>query len=308
MKAIRILHKILAFLIIPVLGYLLGATIFNYFSDKVETEDLSDASHIIVATSCDRHGPVTLRGFGYVYECRATVANKVNGNVVTATARGFLRPELIGKQVAGEGFNRGDLYPVRPYAGWGMVLLLPFGVLWFYVYIKVAWPLLPERRKSRRKPVRYQRPDNPAEPDRTVRVFGGHRRVWMVVVLLIGCVGTFLYSSSAFQDDTVATVAAIVSWTVVVLVIANVGWRLVRGPMIAISPEGLEWREANLNWTEIQEVRLTRRRVLVIQPRNGKAVRVGKFGTEQATRIHVAMGHFSQATYARESASGPTST
>ena len=303
MKAVRILHRIFAFLVIPVLGYLLGATIFNYFSDKVETEDLSDASHIIVATSCDRHGPVTLRGFGYVYECRATVTNKVNGNVVTTTARGFLRPDLIGKQVAGEGFNRGDLYPVRPYAGWGMVLLLPFGILWFYVYIAVAWRLLPERRKSRRKPVRYQRPDNPTEPDRTVRVFARRRRVWLFFVFLLGCVGVFVYNSSAFQDDAVATGVAIGSWAVVVLVIANVAWRLVRGPMIAISPEGLEWRGAQLSWAEIQEVQLTRRQALIIQPRNGEVVKIGGFSTEEATRIHVAMGQFSQATYARESTS-----
>ncbi|WP_394616525.1 DUF6346 domain-containing protein [Lentzea sp. JNUCC 0626] len=303
MKAVRILHRIFAFLVIPVLGYLLGATIFNYFSDKVETEDLSDASHIIVATSCDRHGPVTLRGFGYVYECRATVTNKVNGNVVTTTARGFLRPDLIGKQVAGEGFNRGDLYPVRPYAGWGMVLLLPFGILWFYVYIAVAWRLLPERRKSRRKPVRYQRPENPTEPDRTVRVFAGRRRVWLFFVFLLGCVGVFVYNSSAFQDDAVATGVAIVSWAVVVLVIANVAWRLVRGPMIAISPEGLEWRGAQLSWAEIQEVQLTRRQALIIQPRNGEVVKISGFSTEEATRIHVAMGHFSQTTYAREDTS-----
>jgi hypothetical protein len=306
MKAVRILHRILAFLIIPVLGYLLGATIFNYFWNKVETEDLSEASHIIVATSCDRHGPVTLRGFGWVYECRATVTNKVNGNVVTTTARGFLRPELIGRQVAGDGFSRGDPSPVRPYAGWGMVLLLPFGVLWFYVYIAVAWRLLPERRKSRRKPVRYRRPDNPTESDRTVRVFGGHRRVWLFFVFLLGCVGAFAYTSSAFQGDNVATGAAIASWAAVALVIANVGWQSVRGPMIAISPEGLEWRGANLSWAEIQEVRLTRRHVLIIQPRNGDAARIGRFGTEQATRIHVAMGHFSQATYARESVGGRT--
>ncbi|MFC3893214.1 DUF6346 domain-containing protein [Lentzea rhizosphaerae] len=298
MKAVRILHRIFAFLIIPVLGYLLGATIFNHFWNKVETEDLSEASHIIVATSCDRHGPVTLRGFGYVYECRATVTNKVNGNVVTATTRGFLNPELVGKEVAGTGFRRGDLYPERPYAGWGVILLLPFGVLWFYLYIAVAWRLLPERRKSRRKPVRYQRPDSPAEPDRTVRVFGGQRRVWLFFVFLLGCVGTFVYSSSAFQDDALATGAAIASWVVV----ASVVWRAVRGPMIVISPEGLEWRGAELSWAEIQDVRLTRRRVLIVQPRNGNAVRIGGFGTEQATRIHVAMGHFSQATYACESA------
>jgi hypothetical protein len=249
MKAVRILHRIFAFLVIPVLGYLLGATIFNYFSDKVETEDLSDASHIIVATSCDRHGPVTLRGFGWVYECRASVTNKVNGNVVTATARGFLRPELIGKQVAGEGFNRGDLYPVRPYAGWGMVLLLPFGVLWFYVYIAVAWPLLPERRKPRRRPVRYQRPENMPAPSRTVRVFGGHRRTWLFYVFVAGCLWVLV--SYTFEDDAIASGVRTASWTVIALVIIAVAWRAFREPMVAISPEGMEWRGTSLGWAEI---------------------------------------------------------
>ncbi|WP_143091500.1 hypothetical protein [Lentzea albida] len=157
-------------------------------------------------------------------------------------------------------------------------------------------------RKPRRKLVRYQHPDNPTEPDRTVRVFGGQRRVWLFFIFLLGCVGTFVYSSSAFQNEALATGAAIASWAVVALVVASVVWRAVRGPMIAISPEGLEWRGAELSWAEIQDVRLTRRRVLIVQPRNGTAVRIGGFGTEQATRIHVAMGHFSQATYARESA------
>lgn len=246
MKAVRILHKILAFLIIPVLGYLLGATIFNYFWNKVETEDLSDASHIIVATSCDRHGPVTLRGFGWVYECRATVTNKANGNVVTTTARGFLRPELIGKQVAGEGFNPGDLYPVRPYAGRGMVLLLPFGVLWFYVYIVVAWRLLPERRKFRRRPVRYQRPENMSPSSRTVRVFGGHRRTWLFCVFVVGCLWVLV--SYTFEDEAITSGVRTASWTVIALVIIVVAWRAFREPMIAISPEGIgvAWNEPRL--------------------------------------------------------------
>ncbi|SEQ46148.1 hypothetical protein SAMN04488000_10317 [Lentzea albida] len=126
--------------------------------------------------------------------------------------------------------------------------------------------------------------------------------MWLFFIFLLGCVGTFVYSSSAFQNEALATGAAIASWAVVALVVASVVWRAVRGPMIAISPEGLEWRGAELSWAEIQDVRLTRRRVLIVQPRNGTAVRIGGFGTEQATRIHVAMGHFSQATYARESA------
>ena len=67
----------------------------------------------------------------------------------------------------------------------------------------------------------------------------GTDAVWLFFVFLLGCVGVFVYTSSAFQDDNVATGMRIASWAVVVLVIANFAWRLVRGPMIAISPEGL---------------------------------------------------------------------
>ncbi|MGI5503008.1 DUF6346 domain-containing protein [Lentzea sp. CA-135723] len=286
MMVVRVLHRFFAFLVVPVLGYLLGATIFNHFWDKVET-DLRDAELVITATSCERGRPVTLRGFGYVYECRAKVENKTNGNVTTATTRGFLTPELIGTEVAGSGFRRGELYPERPYAGWGMVLLLPFGVLWFYVYIRIAWPLLPERRKTRRKPVRYQRPGSSAEPDRTVRVLGGHRRVWLFAVFVLGCAGAFIHP---------------VSWALAGLVLPAVVWQALRGPMIAVSPDGLAWRGTSLTWAEIGDVRLTRRNVLLVQPRNGEEVRIGRFGAEQATRIHVAMGHFAQAPYVRDDA------
>ncbi|TWP52542.1 hypothetical protein FKR81_09475 [Lentzea tibetensis] len=137
-----VLHRFFAFLIIPALGYLIGATIFIHFWDIAETDDLSEASHVITAQSCVRHGPVALRGFGYWYDCRATVKNKVNGNVVTATARGFLKPELIGKDVAGTGFRRGALAPERPYQGLGGFLTLVFACLWIYVMARVANPLL----------------------------------------------------------------------------------------------------------------------------------------------------------------------
>jgi hypothetical protein len=300
----RVLHKLFAFLITPVLGYLIGATIFNHFWDKPET-DLSGASHIITARSCERHGPVALRGFGYWYECRATVENKMNGNVVTATARGFLNPDLIGKPVAGDGFRRGELFPERPYAGWGMVLLLPFGVLWLYVYIRVAWPLLPERRKSRRRPVGYQRPDLAAASSRAVQVPAGRPRVWLFFVFLLGGFGAIRFTSSAFQGDAVDTAVTVVSWAVLVLVVGTVGWRLLLGAAITISPDGLGWHRKNLGWAEIQEVRLTRRNVLVIRPRVGEVERIGRFSAEQATRVHVAMGHFSQASYTRERDSLP---
>lgn len=302
MRIVRVLHRFFAYLIIPALGYMIGATIFIHFWDIAETDDLSGASHVITARSCVRHGPVTLRGFGYWYECQATVKNKVNGNIVTATARGFLKPELIGKDVAGTGFRRDELFAERPYAGWGMVLLLPFGLLWFYVYIGVAWPLMPERRKSRRKPVRYQRPEVPAEASREVSVFRGRLYGgWLFVGLVVGGVGAFRFTSSAFQGDAVATTATVVSCAALLATGIGVRHRWFT-PAVIISPEGFAWGRTKFTWAEIEEVRLTRRNVLVVQPRMGDVVRIGRFGDVETTRIHVAMGHFCQVPYSREDA------
>lgn len=64
----------------------------------------------------------------------------------------------------------------------------------------------------------------------------------------------------------------------------------------------MAWSEPQLGRNS--EVKLARRHILIVQPRNGEAVRIGRFGTEQATRVHAATGQFSQATYARESSSG----
>ncbi|SMD25328.1 DUF6346 domain-containing protein [Lentzea albidocapillata] len=141
-----VLHRVFAFLIMPVLGYLLGATIFTHFWDKVE---IADADLAVTALSCKEYGPVTWRGFGFVSECRARVENKVSGGATLTTVRGFLAPHLVGEQVVVREFRRGEVTPERPSAGWGIAVVVLFGVVWLYLSAWVAQPLLPDRRVTR---------------------------------------------------------------------------------------------------------------------------------------------------------------
>ncbi|MDX3658592.1 DUF6346 domain-containing protein [Streptomyces sp. ID05-26A] len=133
-----VLHRVFAFLIMPALGYLLGATIFTHFWDKPDAENVDRADLVVIALSCQQHGPITLRGFGFVHECRARVENRNNSSATIATVRGFLEPHLIGQPLAVREFVRGELTPERPYAWWGWVLLLSFVIVWLYVSIWVT--------------------------------------------------------------------------------------------------------------------------------------------------------------------------
>ncbi|GGN11458.1 hypothetical protein GCM10011609_59390 [Lentzea pudingi] len=133
-----VLHRVFAFLVMPVLGYLLGATIFTHFWDKPDAENVDRADLAITALSCEQYGPITLRGFGFVHECRARVENRNSRSATIATVRGFLEPHLIGQPVVGREFDRGELTPERPYAWWAFGLLLLFAGVWLYVSIWVT--------------------------------------------------------------------------------------------------------------------------------------------------------------------------
>lgn len=137
------LRRVFAFLVMPVLGYLLGATIFTHFWDKVE---IADADITVTALSCQEHGPVTWRGFGFVSECRARVQYKVGGGATVATVRGFLASHLIGEPVVVREFRRGEVTPERPSAGWGIALVVLFGGVWLYLS---AWVARPDRWVTR---------------------------------------------------------------------------------------------------------------------------------------------------------------
>lgn len=96
----NLLRRVLVALIIPLLGYLLRATIFNHFWNEVEPGDLANADPVAVAKSCERRGPVTWRGFGFHYECQAEVRFRSSGETYTSIVTGWLTPEDIGKQYA----------------------------------------------------------------------------------------------------------------------------------------------------------------------------------------------------------------
>jgi hypothetical protein len=143
MTVLRVLYGLFVFLGLPVLGYLLGATIFIQFWDKVEVGDLSKTGYVAVAQSCERHGPVAFTGFGYRWQCQAELIAPASGETRMITTW-FLKPEHIGRRVAVGTNHRGtNVVPdERPYQGLGGFLAMVFGVLWIFVLARTANPLL----------------------------------------------------------------------------------------------------------------------------------------------------------------------
>ncbi|MEU5697067.1 DUF6346 domain-containing protein [Actinosynnema sp. NPDC020468] len=155
----RRLHRVFAFLVVPALGYLIGATIFFHFYDRVETGDLAKAGYTAVATACQERGPVTYKGFGYWHRCDVTVTRTADRRTLTADVS-FLEPADIGRTTWAVGVDRRSrVQPERSSPGLGMVCLMAFGVLWLLVFIRIAGPVMPEGRRRRRMPIRYRRPE-----------------------------------------------------------------------------------------------------------------------------------------------------
>ncbi|MET9225350.1 DUF6346 domain-containing protein [Lentzea sp. NPDC003310] len=141
----KALYRVFAFLIVPFLGYLLGATIFNFFWDQAEPGDLKNADMIAVAQSCERKGPVAWRGFGYHYDCKIERRFK-SGTVNTSTVTGWLDPSDIGKEYAAHTMRRAQVAPdERPHVFVGWLCTFVFAILYLFVIAKVAVPAFPER-------------------------------------------------------------------------------------------------------------------------------------------------------------------
>ena len=155
------LRRILALLILPLLGYLIGATIFNHFWNKVEPGDLKNATIVAVAKSCERHGPVAWRGFGYYYECETELRSR-SGKTSTTTVTGWLKPSDIGKEYAAHTMRKSQLQPdVRTESqvllGW--VCTFVFAIVYLFAYAYALSYLFPHRFKiKRRTPTRYEPP------------------------------------------------------------------------------------------------------------------------------------------------------
>ncbi|WP_394621180.1 DUF6346 domain-containing protein [Lentzea sp. JNUCC 0626] len=148
----KALHRIFAFLLVPFLGYLLGATIFNFFWDQAAPGDLKNADMIAVAQSCERKGPVAWRGFGYYHECRIE-RRFDDGTVNYSKVVGWLDPSDIGKEYAAHTMRRAQVAPdERPHVFVGWLCTFVFAILYLFVIAHVAVPAFPERFRQEPAP------------------------------------------------------------------------------------------------------------------------------------------------------------
>jgi hypothetical protein len=131
----------LPLVVMPVVGYLLTATIANHFLDRYGPEPANHDQHV-VARACQRNGPISWHGFGYWYECR------VDGPIGEKTVS-FLTPADIGEPVAAtvvrksSGGRSRSTYltyeraATRPQEGW-VALAVAFAGLWIWLVVVVT--------------------------------------------------------------------------------------------------------------------------------------------------------------------------
>lgn len=304
MKTLRVLYGLVVFLGFPVLGYLLGMTIFFHFWDKVETGDLANTEHVAVAKSCEPHGPVTWRGFGTWWRCQADAVNLRSGETRTIATTGYLRPEHIGQRIVLGTTHRGaELVPERRFGGGlGMLIVIPFGIAWLFGFAYAAKPLLRKYTPTPGMPVTEQ-VSQPGEKPDEVYVHGRRkwlRGKWVFFILLLSVVGVFMLTPDAFEGNTRITVLAIVAWSTPLMIIGNLLRRLFVWPAVTISAAGLSWGARKLSWAEVGCVQLSAKNVLTVQQSDVEAERIGRFGPEQADEIHDAMRKYCTVRYARE--------
>jgi hypothetical protein len=303
MKAVRVLYGLFVFLGLPVLGYLLGATIFIHFWDKVEVGDLSKSEYVAVAQSCERHGPIAVTGFGYRWQCQAELIRRVSGDSRLITTS-FLKPEHIGKKVAVGTTHRGtNLVPdERPYQGLGGILAMVFGVLWIFVLAWTANPLL-KRFTERARAKRLE--EKTPEPTHEVFISGGRKR-WLrgrplyFVLGVCTMVGVNRWPLAFTSGATLATILFLAACAVPLVLLGNGLRRALFGPFITISPDGLQWGTETHPWADIARVRLSADAVLSIEPHNAEPVRIGPFGEKQVQEIDLTMRRFGPSLYRRD--------
>lgn len=159
----NVFRRVLVALVIPLLGYLLGATIFNHFYNQVEAGDLARATLVATPVSCARRGPVAWRGFGFFHECQVEVRVRSSGETYRSSVTGWLAPEDVGEQYAVHTVRHGR--PLQPdvrsegqvFLGWLCTLVFGIGYLVMNAWIaRYVWP--DAKPRKRRVPTRYQPP------------------------------------------------------------------------------------------------------------------------------------------------------
>lgn len=296
-----------ALLFLPVLGWLIGATIINHFADRYGPDPAAGPGQTyVVARVCHRHGPVSTHGFGFWYQCAADVHHdgaerRTGGEIVN-----FLTPADLNEQVAikleGKGRRAHHVRAAdQPYVGWAW-LAAPFALLWIFLVYRVARPIVRDISKHL-DAIKHE------APNRDVTVVD-QRKPWLnwkvqLVLLAFAVIVAVRSTPWAFEGMRNQQLMALAGWAVIALIVGNAVRRLVFGPWVTITPDGIEFGRGLLAWAEIEQLDLTARGVLVVKPRTGRAKRIGRFGDEGATRVHQTLKLFAKAPYLREGDQAP---
>ncbi|MFS8098622.1 hypothetical protein LFM09_15935 [Lentzea alba] len=145
---------------LPVLGWLLLATIWNHFGDQYGP-DKPVRDRYYVAESCEERGPMTVRGFGYWWECtgRDERGREFEDSFLTPADIGRKVPVYTSKSTKSSSVYRSAEQPLE---GWSF-LALPFAAAWIWLIGRaMKWtdrhePDSPEKA-GRRRQVRLGRP------------------------------------------------------------------------------------------------------------------------------------------------------
>ncbi|MEO6766882.1 MAG: DUF6346 domain-containing protein [Umezawaea sp.] len=159
------LRRAFVLIVMPVVGYFLGATILFALYDRVEPAT-EEPNNVLVVTSCDRNGPVTYKGFGYWYTCHGTLTNTTSFKSQPWTV-GFLRPDQIGQRFS-SGY-RGRHHTIganRPYGPVSVVLCVVFGLFWVSLMVRLA-PGYHRRKREMDAEVEARRVARKEAEDRT---------------------------------------------------------------------------------------------------------------------------------------------
>ncbi|WP_250000930.1 DUF6346 domain-containing protein [Actinoplanes sp. M2I2] len=122
-------------LLVSAVVFFLGARTVNRFTGA----DFDDADRRGTATveSCERHGPITLKGFGYVDECTVDIVwSDGEGPTVLIDKPGFMKGEKPGEtfEIGQNSGSRGSIAYSRPEVsphGWATALTIVLAAIAF---------------------------------------------------------------------------------------------------------------------------------------------------------------------------------
>jgi hypothetical protein len=271
---LRVLRRIIVLVVIPIVGYLIGATIVFHFSNQYGDEypdgPSMDSATYAVATSCEQQGPVSTHGFGHWWRCQADVHWQGNGATSEPRTADFLTPADIGRpvQVAGTRRNQGiKRAATQPYQWVGIVIIIPFAVLWLRLVARFARFGVPGGRlhPAAERVMNLVTSERMRPPG--VSVTGVHRwwlsdRKLTLVMAVLGFGGAF-GTVQGLAGSTDLLVGGVVSLMAFVILFGAWAWSWVVSSGLTIAPEGIFWADSRksglVTWEELREVHVSPR-------------------------------------------------